>query len=106
MVTRKFIIPPANFALSYQIRQYKILFRDSNFDNTKFDVSTLNSIRLNSIPCSYIRLHQILCRAPISITLNVKLCQTKFYPVFPNSFAPNPMPCTNFDNAKHQIMSD
>ena len=95
MVACKFIIPPANFALSYQIRQYKILFRDSNFDNTKFDVSTLNSI-----PCSQIRLHQILCRAPISITLNIKLCQTKFYPVFPNSFAPNPMPCTNFDNAK------
>ena len=70
MVACKFIIPPANFALSYQIRQYQILFRDSNFDNTKFDVSTLNSIRLNSIPCSQIRLHQILCRAPISITLN------------------------------------
>ena len=87
MVACKFIIPPANFALS-------------NFDNTKFDVSTLNSIRLNSITCSQIRLHQILCRAPMLITLNIKLRQTKFYPVFPNSFAPNPMPCTNFDNAK------
>ena len=84
MVACKFLIPPANFALSYQIRQHQILFCDSNFDNTKFDVSTLNSIGLNSIPCSQIRLHQILCCAPISITLN-SMPQSTSNSVTPNS---------------------
>ena len=32
--------------------------------------------------------------------VGINFCQTKSYPVFPNSFAPNSTPCANFDNAK------
>ena len=61
----------------------KFYFRDSNFDNTKFDVSTLSSIRLNSIPCPQIRLDQILStnidNAKFDPSVDIKFCHTKFY---------------------------